>query len=184
MEEEIIIDVEDYKYHDFSEIKNDLNANFIVILDHIEDPRNFGAIIRTAECAGVDYIIIPNKRGVEVTPTVMKTSSGALVNSKIVMVSNLKNTIDRLKELNYWVIGTDAKGTTSFMNNDEKYTMTTVLADGTSEVVEVLLSFKFKVPLLSTSSLINLPFNLMPIALTLTSRVCPPMTAPNNASVK
>ena len=107
----IIIDLEDYKYHSFDEIKNDINSNFIVILDHIEDPRNFGAIIRTSECAGVDYIIIPNKRSVEITPIVMKTSSGALTNMKIVEVSNLRNTIDRLKELNYWVIGTDADGT-------------------------------------------------------------------------
>ncbi len=107
----IIIDLEDYKYHTFDEIKNDINSNFIVILDHIEDPRNFGAIIRTSECAGVDYIIIPNKRSVEITPIVMKTSSGALTNMKIVEVSNLRNTIDRLKELNYWVIGTDANGT-------------------------------------------------------------------------
>lgn len=107
----IIIDLEDYKYHSFDEIKNDINSNFIVILDHIEDPRNFGAIIRTSECAGVDYIIIPNKRSVEITPIVMKTSSGALTNMKIVEVSNLRNTIERLKELNYWVIGTDANGT-------------------------------------------------------------------------
>lgn len=107
----IIIDLEDYKYHTFDEIKNDINSNFIVILDHIEDPRNFGAIIRTSECAGVNYIIIPNKRSVEITPIVMKTSSGALTNMKIVEVSNLRNTIDRLKELNYWVIGTDADGT-------------------------------------------------------------------------
>lgn len=107
----IIIDLEDYKYHLFDEVKNDKDSNFIVILDHIEDPRNFGAIIRTSECAGVDYIIIPNKRSVEITPIVMKTSSGALTNMKIVEVSNIRNTIDKLKELDYWVIGTDADGT-------------------------------------------------------------------------
>lgn len=107
----IIIELEDYNYLDFNAIRNDAKANFIVILDHIEDPRNFGAIIRTCECAGVDYIVIPNKRGVEVTSAVMKTSSGALTNSKIVKVSNLKNTIDKLKELNYWIVGSDADGT-------------------------------------------------------------------------
>lgn len=107
----IIIDLEDYKYHLFDEVKSDKDSNFIVILDHIEDPRNFGAIIRTSECAGVDYIIIPNKRSVEITPIVMKTSSGALTNMKIVEVSNIRNTIDKLKELDYWVIGTDADGT-------------------------------------------------------------------------
>lgn len=106
----IIIELEDYKYLDFSSIKNDNDANFVVILDHIEDPRNFGAIIRTCECAGVDYIIIPNKRSTLITSSVMKTSSGALINSKIVMVANLKDTIDKLKKLGFWIVGSDADG--------------------------------------------------------------------------
>ena len=76
----IIIDVEDYNYFTLNDIKNDKASNFIVILDHLEDPRNFGAIIRTCECAGVDYIIIPNKRSVEITITVVKSSSGAIYN--------------------------------------------------------------------------------------------------------
>lgn len=107
----IIIEIEDYKYLDLNTIKNDTNSNFIVILDHIEDPRNFGAIIRSCECAGVDYIIIPNKRTVEVTPSVIKTSSGALANMKLVQVANLRNTIENLKKLDYWIIGTDGDGT-------------------------------------------------------------------------
>lgn len=106
----IIIELEDYKYLDFSSIKNDNDANFVVILDHIEDPRNFGAIIRTCECAGVNYIIIPNKRSTLITSSVMKTSSGALINSKIVMVANLKDTIDKLKKLGFWIVGSDADG--------------------------------------------------------------------------
>jgi len=106
----IIIEIEDYKYYTMEEIEKDENSNFILILDHIEDPRNFGAIIRTAECAGVNYIIIPNKRTVEVTTTVVKTSSGALANMKIVQVANLRNAIEKLKKNNYWIIGTDADG--------------------------------------------------------------------------
>lgn len=106
----IIIDISDYKYLDFNILKNDTKANFVVILDHIEDPRNFGAIIRTCECAGVDYIIIPNKRNVEVTASAMKTSSGALTNVKIIRVANLRNTINNLKDLGFWIIGTDADG--------------------------------------------------------------------------
>jgi len=106
----IILDVEDYEYLDFNIINKDELSNFIVILDHIEDPRNFGAIIRTCECAGVDYIIIPNKRTVEITSAVMKTSAGALANTKIVQVANLRNAINNLKKLNYWIIGTDADG--------------------------------------------------------------------------
>ena len=106
-----IIEAEDYEYFSFEDTKSDSKDNFIVILDHIEDPRNFGAIIRTCECAGVDYIIIPNKRTTLVTSTVMKTSSGALTNQKVALVSNLNNTISKLKELGYWIVGSDAEGT-------------------------------------------------------------------------
>lgn len=106
----IIIEIEDYKFLEFETIKNDKNANFIVVLDHIEDPRNFGAIIRTCECAGVDYIIIPNKGTSEITASVVKTSSGALANMKIVQVSNLRNALNNLKKLEFWIIGTDANG--------------------------------------------------------------------------
>lgn len=74
------------------------------------DPHNFGAIIRTCECAGVNYIIIPKNRSVSVNSTVYKTSSGALNNVKIVEVVNLSNTIRKLKDLGYWVYGAEANG--------------------------------------------------------------------------
>ena len=106
----IVIDIKENFYVDFKEILNDNDAEFIVMLDHIEDPHNFGAIIRTCECAGVNYIIIPNKGNTEINSTVMKTSSGALINSKISVVANLKNTIEILKKNGYWIVGTDAKG--------------------------------------------------------------------------
>lgn len=108
----IILEIEDYKFLDFNSIRNDFNANFIVILDRIEDPRNFGAIIRTCECAGVDYIIVPNKGNSDVTPVVLKTSSGATANSKIVKVANLTSTISKLKEMGFWIVGAEAGGTT------------------------------------------------------------------------
>ncbi len=106
----VIVDIKDDFYIDLKDILNDKNADFIVILDHIEDPHNFGAIIRTSECAGVNYIIIPNKGSVEVNSTVMKTSAGALTNIKICVVANLNNTIEMLKKNDYWVVGTDANG--------------------------------------------------------------------------
>lgn len=108
----IILEIEDYKFLDFNDIKNDFKANFIVILDRIEDPRNFGAIIRTCECAGVDYIIVPNKGNSDVTPVVLKTSSGATANSKIVKVANLTSTISKLKQMGFWIVGAEAGGTT------------------------------------------------------------------------
>jgi 23S rRNA (guanosine2251-2'-O)-methyltransferase len=107
----IVLDIDDYKLLDFDKVKNDSEANFIVILDHLEDPHNFGAIIRTCECAKVDYIIIPNKRSVNINSTVMKTSSGALINSRICEVANIKNTIESLKKDGFWIVGADMNGT-------------------------------------------------------------------------
>ncbi len=106
----IAADIDEYKYLDIEAIVNDNEANFVVMLDSLEDPHNFGAIIRTCECAGVNYIIIPKKRSVGVTPVVYKTSAGALNNVKIVEVVNLSNTITKLKDLGYWVYGAEANG--------------------------------------------------------------------------
>ena len=80
------------------------------MLDHIEDPHNFGAIIRTCEALGVDAIIIPNDRNVSVNATVVKTSAGAIYNTSIVRVANLGVAINKLKNLGYWIIGTDMDG--------------------------------------------------------------------------
>lgn len=107
----IIIDIDNYKFFKLDDILNDKDSNFIVVLDHLEDPHNFGAILRTCECANVDYVIIQNKRSVSVTPTVMKTSSGALLYSKICEVSSLNSTLTKLKENGYEIVGTDMDGT-------------------------------------------------------------------------
>ncbi len=106
----IAADIEEYKYLDIKALENDNDASFVVMLDSIEDPHNFGAIIRTCECAGVDYIIIPRNRSVNVNSTVYKTSCGALANVKIIEVVNLTNTITKLKDLGFWVYGAEANG--------------------------------------------------------------------------
>lgn len=105
----IILDIQDYQYKnlDFLLLRN---PNFIVILDHLEDPHNLGAIIRTCEAAGVNMIIIPKDRQVQVNATVMKTSAGALSNMNIVRVANLANTISKLKKEGFWIVGTDMQG--------------------------------------------------------------------------
>ena len=105
----IVVEIDDYEYYDIDDIIKD--NGFIVILDHLEDPHNFGAIIRTSEAAGVDGIIIPKDRSVDVNGTVMKTSVGTLDNMKIVSVTNLVNTIEYLKKKGYWITSTDMEGT-------------------------------------------------------------------------
>lgn len=105
----IVVEIDDYNYYNIDDIIKE--NGFIVILDHLEDPHNFGAIIRTCEAAGVDGIIIPKDRSVDVTGTVMKTSVGTLDNMKIVRVTNLNETIRYLKDKGYWVTSTDMEGT-------------------------------------------------------------------------
>ena len=83
---------------------------FIVLLDGIEDPHNFGAIIRSCECAGVHGIVIPKNRAVQVNETVIRTSTGAIANMLIAKVTNLKDAITLLKENGVWVYACEAGG--------------------------------------------------------------------------
>lgn len=83
---------------------------FIIICDEIEDPHNLGAIIRTAESAGADGIIIPKRRSASLNHTVFKTSAGAASWLPVARVSNLAATIDMLKENGVWIYGTDSEG--------------------------------------------------------------------------
>ena len=105
----IILDVMDYEYYSINEvIKSDME--FIVILDHLEDPHNLGAIIRTSEAAGVDAIIIPQNREVQINATVMKTSAGTLSKVKVCRVSNIVQAMDKLKNNGFWIVGTAMDG--------------------------------------------------------------------------
>lgn len=83
---------------------------FIIICDEIEDPHNLGAIIRTAEAAGVHGIIIPKRRSASLNVTVAKSASGALEYMKVARVTNIASTIDELKEKGVWVFGADMDG--------------------------------------------------------------------------
>lgn len=103
----IIVEINDYEYKDLSEVKDD---KLVLMLDHLEDPHNFGAIIRTCESKGIKNIIIPKDRGVVVNDTVMKTSAGALNHVNIIMVTNLVNAINELKNKGYFVYSAEADG--------------------------------------------------------------------------
>lgn len=105
----IILSIPDYEYTPLDELLKEENA-LLVILDHLEDPHNLGAIIRTCEAAGVDGIILPKNRSVDVNSTVMRTSVGALDYVKIAQVTNLVGTMKELKENGFWIVGTDMNG--------------------------------------------------------------------------
>lgn len=126
----IILEVEEAKTYTLDELLDqvkDKTNPIIVMLDHLEDPHNFGAIIRTCEALGIDGIIIPNDRSVGITPTVIKTSAGAISYTTIVRVPNLTSTIEKLKNAGFWIVGTDMEGT-DYTKID--YNMKTVLIIG------------------------------------------------------
>ena len=103
----VVIEREEFKYFELKDIQDE---EFLVILDHLEDPHNFGAIIRTAEAAGIKTIIIPKDRSVSVNDTVIKTSVGTTSNVKIVKVTNIAETIKKLQKEGYFVYGTSMDG--------------------------------------------------------------------------
>lgn len=97
---------------------------FILVLDHLTDVRNFGAIARTAECAGVDAIIIPSKGSVSVTADAVKTSAGALMNIPVCRVQSLYNCVKYLKDCGLQIMGASEKSNINYTDAD----MTTPLA--------------------------------------------------------
>ncbi len=141
----IVMEIHDYNYYTM----DDIDSDFVVMLDHLEDPHNFGAIIRTCECAGITNIIIPSKRSVMVNDTVVKVSSGAIMHVKIIMVSNLVNALNELKQKNYFVYTADMDGV-DYRTLD--YTGKKVLVigsegSGVSKIIKDNSDFIIKIPM-------------------------------------
>src|SRR5690625_824247 len=86
----------------------------IIILDGLEDPHNLGSILRTCDAVGFDAVIIPKRRSVQLTDTVAKTSTGAIEYVPVVRVTNINQTIEKLKDRGFWVVGTDGSGDTDY----------------------------------------------------------------------
>ena len=108
----IVLLVDDVKTYSYEEVIPNINKQYktVVMLDHLEDPHNFGAIIRTSYALGVDAIIIPNDRSININPTVVKTSAGAINNIPIIRVANLGSTITKLQKDDFWIVGTNMGG--------------------------------------------------------------------------
>lgn len=116
--------ISEYKYYEFDNLLEDIKnnrekgkKNLILILDRIEDVHNLGAIVRSAYCASADAIIIQNRRSAQINQTVEKTSAGATSYMKICRVSNLNDTIQKLKDSGIWIYALDM-GETSYFDTD------------------------------------------------------------------
>ena len=153
----IILDIEDFCYSDYTEFLNVENAK-VVVLDHLEDPHNLGAIIRTCEAAGITGIIIPKDRSVEVNSTVMKTSAGAVENIKIAQVVNIANVLDELKDNGFWVVGTKMESDTDYRDIDYTGKVALVIGNegnGMSNLVSKKCDYIAKIPMYGKVNSLN-----------------------------
>ncbi|MGX6978879.1 23S rRNA (guanosine(2251)-2'-O)-methyltransferase RlmB [Vagococcus elongatus] len=109
----VVLGVTPFSYLSVEELLNATTSEtpFFLILDGIEDPHNFGSILRTADAVGVDGVIIPKHRAVGITSIVSKTSTGAVEHIPVARATNLSQAIRQLKERNFWIFGTDMTGT-------------------------------------------------------------------------
>ena len=153
----IILDIPDYQYGNIDDVF-DNNEEFVVILDHLEDPHNLGAIIRTCEAAGVKSIIIPKDRQVQVNATVMKTSVGTLDNVNVIEVSNLVNAIDKLKKNGFWIVGTALENSQDYREIDYSGKIALVIGNegsGISNIISKNCDFLAKIPMYGTTNSLN-----------------------------
>jgi len=144
-----LAEVKEFRMSTVDEMIRD-HHGLIVMLDGIQDVHNLGAIIRTCECAGVDGVIYKSHNAVKVNDTVAKVASGALEYMKVAEVGNLVNTIKKLKEKGYWIVGSD--GSADKLYTELDYDMNTVLVIGSegkgmSRLVREECDFIVKLPM-------------------------------------
>ena len=106
----VVAKVSEFKYARLNDIITDEKGTRIVVLDGVQDPHNLGAIVRTAVCAGVKGIIIPEVNAAGMTATAIKTSAGAASLAKVVRVKNLARTIEELQNKGFWTVALEADG--------------------------------------------------------------------------
>lgn len=153
----ILLYVSDFKYQELNTVFENQD-DFIVILDHLEDPHNLGAIIRTCEAASVKSIIMPRDRQVQINATVMKTSVGTLDNVNIISVSNLVNTIKKLKDNGFWIVGTALENSVDYRKIDYNGKIALVIGNegsGISDLVAKNCDFLAKIPMYGETNSLN-----------------------------
>ena len=151
----ILLYIPDYQYSSIESVYND---DVVVILDHLEDPHNLGAIIRTCEAAGIKSIILPKDRQEQVNATVMKTSVGTLDYMNMVSVTNLVNAINKLKDNGFWIVGTALDNSVDFKTIDYSGKIALVIGNegsGISNIVANNCDFLAKIPMYGKTNSLN-----------------------------
>lgn len=158
----IIALVAAYEYVHFEDIIEDANNKgkdpFILILDEIMDPHNLGSIIRTADAVGVDGVIIPKRRSVGLTAAVAKSSAGAIEYVSVAKVSNIAQTMDKIKKKGIWIAGADVDGVKEHYNTDLKGPLALVIGnegEGISRLIKEKCDFLVRLPMVGRVSSLN-----------------------------
>jgi 23S rRNA (guanosine2251-2'-O)-methyltransferase len=131
---------------------------FFLALDGVEDPHNLGALLRTAEGAGVDGVILPERRSAPITATVAKTSAGASEHVKVARVTNLVRSLEQMKQKNVWVLGLDERGSPDYMDFDFKTDCVLVLGRegaGLHDLVKKTCDHLLRIPMAGKVSSLN-----------------------------
>jgi 23S rRNA (guanosine2251-2'-O)-methyltransferase len=135
-----------------------LRKGLILLLDEVEDPHNLGAILRTAECTGVHGVIIPKRRAAGLTSTVAKTSAGAVNYVPVARVSNLSQAIEKLKEVGFWVVGTDGQTKQTVYEVDASLPLVIIVGNegqGISRLVKSHCDWLVKLPMYGRLNSLN-----------------------------
>jgi len=132
--------------------------SLLVVLDGIEDPHNLGAILRTADAAGADGAVIPERRAASITAIVAKASAGASEHLPVAKVTNIARTLEELKANNIWVVGLDERGTATYETQDYKMDCAIVLGaegKGLHDLVARKCDFLVSIPMLGKVPSLN-----------------------------
>ena len=152
--------ISDVKMMELDDLLQDeaLKPFFFILPDNLEDPHNLGAIIRTAECAGVTAILLPKDNAIPINSTVHKTSAGAVSHARLCRIGNVAQTIERLKKHGIWVVGTDAKAKKNY--TEFNFTMNCCIVIGSEgkgmrDLVKKSCDELISIPLLGKTSSLN-----------------------------
>ncbi len=138
--------------------KENGDHRFFLALDGVEDPHNLGALLRTADGAGVDGVILPERRSAPITGTVAKTSAGASEHVRVARVTNLVRSLEQLKQKNVWVLGLDERGTPDYMDFDFRTDCVLVLGRegaGLHDLVKKTCDHLLRIPMAGQVSSLN-----------------------------
>lgn len=145
-----------YRYFEVDELlaraKESGEIPFFLLLDEIEDPHNLGSILRTAECTGVHGVVIPKRRSASLTAAVAKTSAGAVEYVPVARITNMAQTIDKLKEAGVWVAGADVGAERDVFASGMKFDMPLAIvigneAKGIGRLIREKCDFLIKLPM-------------------------------------